>query len=246
MSRKGSAFVRVILLVLLLVGCELAPENEFIRGSGVMASEAREVQDVRGVVLATLGKLVIDVGSEEALTIEAEENLLPYLETTMRGDVLTIGTKPGANLQPRDDVIYHLTVTSLASLEVASSGDIEAPSLQAERFTITSNSSGDIHVQQLDATRLDVTINSSGDIRIDDGAVAREEVEIHSSGLFIAEDVQCEDATVEISSSGEATLWVDGDLQVQLSSSGDLKYYGDADVHKQESSSGRVIALGDH
>lgn len=242
---NGKMRVFLLILALALSACGLEQQLDIVRGSGDMASEARAIEGVRGVTLATLGELIIEVGSEEALTIEAEDNLLPYLEATVRGGTLTIGSKNGVNLMPTEPVTYYLTVTELESLAVSSSGDIEAPALEAERFTIRSSSSGDIHVQRLNAERLDVEISSSGNIRIDDGAVDREEVEIHSSGIFAAEDVQCEDASIEISSSGDATVWVSGDLDARLSSSGNLNYYGSADVSESVSSSGRVVARGE-
>lgn len=237
-------FLGLLILVFVLSACSRLQEMEIVRGSGAIASEARAIEGVRGVTLATLGDLIIEVGEEEGLTIEAEENLLPYLETTVRGGVLTIGSRQGVSLVPSETVTYYLTVTGLESLAVTSSGNIEAPPLEGERFTVESSSSGDIHLQGLEAERLDVEIGSSGDIVVDEGQVAHEEIRIHSSGAFSADDVQCQSASVEITSSGNAHIWVSDSLDADLSSSGDLNYYGDAQVEQSTSSSGKVVSLG--
>ena len=242
MNRKLS--VGLLILVFVLSACSRPQEMEFVRGSGAIASEARAIEGVRGVTLATLGELIIELGEDEGLTIEAEENLLPYLETTVRGGMLTIGSREGVSLSPSETVTYYLTVTGLDSLAVSSSGNIEAPPLGGERFTVESSSSGDIHVQGVNAERLDVKIDSSGDIVVDGGQVGHEEIRIHSSGAFNADDVQCESANVEITSSGNARIWVRDSLDADLSSSGDLNYYGEPEVSQSTSSSGQLISMG--
>ena len=53
-----------------------------LRGSGRMAEEERPVSGIIGVDLATFGDLTIEVGEQEGLSIEAEDNLIPYCEPT--------------------------------------------------------------------------------------------------------------------------------------------------------------------
>lgn len=235
----------VTVILLMISACRFVGDMENVRGSGTTAREERAVQNVRGVTLATLGDLTIELGDEEALVIEAEDNLLPHLETDVRGGTLTIRSEPGVNLMPREPVRYYLTVKSLESLSVTSSGNIVAPALTAGTFKVESSSSGDIQVAGLDAERVDVEISSSGDVAIDSGHVERQEVKIHSSGIYMADDVQCERATVELTSSGNANIWATDSIDASLSSSGELRYYGDAEVKQSTTSSGKVVSLGD-
>jgi hypothetical protein len=57
-----------------------------VRGSGNVVEETREVSGVSGVELATLGTLHVEIGESESLRIEAEDNLLEYIETDVRNE----------------------------------------------------------------------------------------------------------------------------------------------------------------
>ena len=62
-----------------------------VSGSGKVTEEEREVSGFTGVELATIGNLTIELGERESLHIEAEDNLMRYLETEVRGETLIIG-----------------------------------------------------------------------------------------------------------------------------------------------------------
>jgi hypothetical protein len=232
----------LLVTVLTLSACTLNMES--VRGSGTIASEDRAVEDIRGVALATLGDMTIELGEQESLTIEAEDNLLPYLETEVRGGILTIRNTAGKSLLPTKPVRYYLTVNSLETLETTSSGNIEAPAIQTDRFTATISSSGDLHLAGIVADRLEVEISSSGDLTIDTGEVAEQEITLSSSGDYEGSGVRCQTANARLTSSGQATIWVTDSLDGNLSSSGNLNYYGRPEINETTSSSGKVISLG--
>jgi hypothetical protein len=234
-----------ILLSLLLCSCDVGISPSSIQGSGRIASEDRQVQGVRGVALTTTGDLTIAVGNQESLRIEAEDNLLPYLETQVRNGTLTIGTRPNTNLRSTRPIRYALTVKSLESLVISSSGNIVAPVLQADRFTATISSSGDMRLDGLNANNLQVVISSSGDLEINGGEVKQQSITISSSGQYKAGSVRSQTAEVRLSSSGNATIWVTGSLNAQLSSSGNVNYYGRPAITQRMSSSGKLVSLGD-
>ncbi len=236
-----------------------------VRGSSRVIEETREIGAIDSVELATLGTLTIEVGADESLRVEAEDNLLPYIDTEVRGGTLVIDVDPDTNLRNTRPIAYSLTVRELSAIRLSSSGDAEAPDLEADRFEITVSSAGDLVMGELacgacdirlsssgdvdlDAVygeRLNVRISSSGTLTIDDGDVERQDVRLSSSGNYNAENVDTENASVQISSSGSATVRVDGRLEADLSSSGNLRYYGDPDVEATTSSSGDVVDAGE-
>jgi hypothetical protein len=230
------------ILILLLCACNMNIKG--IQGSGKVAREERPVQEIRGVTLATIGDMTIELGEEESLTIEAEDNLLPYLETDVRGGMLTIHNESNSNLRPTAPIHYFLTVNSLETLAVTSIGNIDAPALQADMFTAKTSSSGSLHLAGLDANSLQVEVSSNGDIVIDAGQVDQQDITISSSGVYRGGDVSSATTTVEISSSGDATVWVTDSLNAHLSSSGNVNYYGTPEITQSMSSSGKVVSLG--
>ncbi len=266
--RKRFALM-IPMLALAILACDLAgiplgiPRT--VRGSGNVVEETRAVSGVTGVNLATIGKLTIEVGDRESLRIEAEDNLMEYLETQVRGGTLRIGTRGLVNLRSTQPINYSLTVTGLDTIEISSAGDIEAPDLEAGRFsisvsssgnlemgdleadtlTVRISSSGDVTLGVLNAERLEVEITSSGDLDIAGGQVGSQNITISSSGRYSAQELASDEAEVRLSSSGSATIWVRERLEASLSSSGDVRYLGSPAVDATTSSSGEVIQIGE-
>ncbi|MGD9091593.1 MAG: head GIN domain-containing protein [Anaerolineales bacterium] len=238
----------LILTTLLLLACSITAPlglGNTVRGSGNVVEETRTVSGVSGVELATLGRLFIEVGDTESLRIEAEDNLMEHFITEVRSGKLRIETENNIRLNPTEPVNYYLTVTGLDTIEISSSGDIQTPDLEADRFSVTISSSGDLEMGVLNADSLDVNISSSGNLDIAGGQVQTLDVTISSSGNYTAQDLASVEADVRLSSSGSATIWVQDSLKANLSSSGDLRYRGNPTINATTTSSGDVIQIGE-
>jgi hypothetical protein len=240
---------KIVMLVGLLglssLACEIFSvtigNRDSIRGSGPVVQETRPVSGINAVEVGNQGNLFIEIGDSESLVIEAEENLIGYLTSDVQNGTLVLKTQPGVNIQNREPINYYLTVIALSGLATYSSGDIEAPAIEADRFRIDVSSSGDVSLDALFADQLKVDISSSGSVRISGGEVVSQEIDISSSGSYEAEDIDSQQAVVRISSSGNADIQVQDTLVANLSSSGNVNYVGDPHVTARESSSGRVI-----
>jgi hypothetical protein len=261
--------VVVSVMILSMLACQvvsIAPAGGgTVRGSGNVVEETRAVSGFTGVELATVGTLHIQVGNSESLRIEAEDNLMQYLLTEVRGGRLNIENREGVNLQSTRPIHYYLTVTALDTIVISSSGDVEAPDLQAGRFSATIHSSGNLEMGDLqagtltvnitssgnvtmgtlNADTLEVDISSSGNLKIAGGEVGRQTITISSSGEYTAQDLQSTEADVRLSSSGSATIRVRDRLRANLTSSGDVRYVGSPTVDATTTSSGNVVPIGE-
>jgi hypothetical protein len=263
-TRNTNLLTTLIFATLVLSACSIG-DVRTVRGSGDVVEETRAVSGVTGVNLATIGHLTIEVGDTESFRIEAEDNLMEYLETEVRSGKLRIGTQDKVNLHNTKPVNYYLTVTDLDTIEISSSGDIEAPDLEAERFSITIassgnlemgdfegdaltvkiSSSGDVTMGMLNANTLMVDIDSTGNLDIAGGEVKTQNITISSSGKYRAQDLASDEADVRLNSTGSATIWVQDHLKANLSSSGDLRYRGNPTVDETTNSSGDVIQISE-
>jgi hypothetical protein len=247
--KLGKIMLMVSALALSVLACQVGGIDlgsaTGILGSGNVVEENRPVSDISGVELATLGNLQIEIGDSEELRIEAEDNLMEYFETEVRKGTLRIRTQEGVNLRPTEPVNYYLTVTGLESIGIFSSGDIQAPDLEAERFSITIASSGNLEMGNLVAETLEVEISSSGNLDIASGMVETQNISIKSSGNYMAQDLESGEADVHLTSSGSGTIRVSDHLSATLNSSGDVRYFGNPTVNATTNSSGNVTKIGD-
>ena len=262
--KRFTVSVLAVLFLTLLLACFFAQDSlagRKIRGSGELTTEEREVKGITGVELATIGTLYIEVGDEEKLEIEAEDNLIEYFETDVHRGYLVIETTGRVSLHPRRAVRYYLTVKHLDEIEISSSGDIEAPDLKADRFEINIGSSGNFDMGNLEATSLDVRIGSSGDVTFESVTAKDVDISIGSSGDVRLRDLEAELLMVDIGSSGNVSIGggsVD-EQDIVINSSGDfngkrleckeasvrINSSGDATVYVTEYLDARTNSSGD-
>jgi hypothetical protein len=241
MKRQVFMILLVWVLALGIQGCDF----NAVRGSGNVVEEERSVSGTSGIHLAGLGTVTIELGDQEALRIEAEDNLLEYFETEVRGGTLWIEQQENKNLRPKEPVNFFVTAKTLDSLALSGSGEIIVPPVSAERFSLDLSGSGEIDINDLDADSLEVTISGSGDVNIAAGAVESQDVDISGSGEYDARDMESASADVRVSGSGKATVRASNHLQVDVSGSGDVRYAGNPTVDSDVSGSGDVERIGD-
>jgi hypothetical protein len=264
MKNKLSSTLVGLILMFSISACIATINGETVRGSGTVVEETRTLSGVSGVELAIPGTLHVTPGDKESLRIEAEDNLMAYIQTDVRAGRLVIESRQGTNLRPTRPIDYYLTATELSSLVISSSGDIEGGDLRANSFSITISSSGNVSVGALDCTSLRVKISSSGNVKVSDlvadsisvdisssgnldiqqGKVQQQDINISSSGEYQAHDLESVSANVSLTSSGEATIHVSDRLTGRLSSSGNINYVGSPNVNVSMTSSGRAVQIG--
>jgi hypothetical protein len=209
-----------LLLAALVVACDgrIGPLT-VVRGSGNVVSEAREVSGFSAVTLAGVGQLVIDQSGSESLTITADDNLLPYIETSVRGNTLLISIRNNTTFNDVSALTYHLTVDDLSKLQLDGGGDITVTDLQAEDWSLEVNGAGRITVS---------------------GEVNRQNVEINGAGSYEAAELKSREATIENSGAGGAVVQVSDLLDVTISGIGSVEYIGDPEVREDISGLGTV------
>jgi hypothetical protein len=211
--RRGTV-ASLIGVFLLVASCSMAT------GSGTPATENRPVSGFSNVDLSGSGELIIEQTGTESLTIEADDNLLPLLTSEVSGDTLHLGVRPNTSLRPRTPIIYRLTVSQLAGLELSGSSAVTASKIQADRLRVEISGSG----------RITVT-----------GDAVDQELEISGSGEYRADQLLSRTLQARISGSGNAYVNVTESLDVEISGSGSLTYQGSPRISQQISGSGKLI-----
>ena len=218
-----------------------------IRGSGEAITVRRDVSGFDQVALSGVGTLYITVGAEESLKVEAEDNLLPYIVTEVRGQTLNIGFKDaGWNvaIQPTEPIKYYLTVTDLSSLELSGAGNIEVTEIDTPEMRIAASGAGNIEIEKLTAEQLIMDVSGAGSCRIHAGEVQDQNLRISGAGGYQAADVRSQKVAVEISGMGGAKVWAEKNLSVEISGAGSVDYYGQPHISQEISGVGNIQSLG--
>lgn len=232
--------------IILIAGCTSLPKfNQKVYGSGNVVKETRVLQDFTEVVLSEEGDLFIEIGNQNKLVIEAEDNLQEYLIPETGDNVLNIKKLPeNITLNTTKPIRYYLTVKELKSLTGKNSGNVNITEVDTDSFSVRITGSGSVHIGKLYAQHLEIELTSSGNLTIDSGEAEEQLVKLSSSGEYNGKNVACKTAYVELTSSGDATLNVLEVLTADLSSSGNVYYLGSPKVvYNDSSSTGRARSL---
>lgn len=237
-----------------------ALRGDGVVGSGAVATEARDVGGFDRVRLSGEGELRITQGDAEALTIEAEDNILPLIETRVENGGLSIGYRHGVrSVRPTRPIRYDLRVRNLGGLHLSGSGNATCDDLRTDGLEVVISGSGGLRLGRLRTERLGATVSGSGGIGVEDlsarsaavtisgsggvsarGGAGSQTVRISGSGSYDAREVRSGTVEVTVSGSGGASVHADEGLAIAITGSGGVTYSGDARVVQRVSGSGRV------
>jgi len=217
--------------------------GEQVQGNGNVQRQVREVGAFSGVALSLPGKVEIRSGGREGVTVEADGNLLPLIETVVEDGTLKIRGKDRTTPKSRN-LKFIVQARAVERLSVAGSGDIDADAVRGERIQLAVGGSGDIRVRKAEGSQLGANVSGSGDLRVDDGSVRSLSLSIAGSGDADLAHVRSDGAKVNIAGSGAAKVWAHSDLNVSIAGSGDVEYYGDPRVRNSVVGSGAVRRAG--
>ena len=179
MKQRKLIFLSVFIIVVSSVACSIAGCG-VVRGSGRVIEEERHVSSFSQVSLTNSANLYIENGDEEALRVEAEDNLLPYLETYVSGDTLVLKTRHGVSLQPSQAIKFYLTVKELDSVNASGNGAVFAPDMQGRDIYLKTSGSGDIQAGTLVAKTINLKTTGSGGIKT--GILTAEDIKMETTG----------------------------------------------------------------
>lgn len=212
--------------------------GERVEGSGTVKRQVRQVSHFTGLAFDMPGKVELRLGDSEGVVIEADDNLLPLVETVVENGTLKIRpSRRNLSLRTKNlKVVVH--ARQIERLALGGSGSVDADLLRAPRLNIDLGGSGEINVRKLDSESVAVSLGGSGNFKAGAGQTRKLSVSIGGSGTVDMGRVQSDSASVSVAGSGEATVWARNELSMTIAGSGDVNYYGDPRVSKSVVGSG--------
>ncbi len=227
---------------------DLGPElGGAVAGSGVVETESRQVSEFDSIVVQYPAKIIIQQGESESITIQADDNLLPQLETQVRDGTLYFESSEnnwGERVSSTEPVLVTITVVELGQVQIPAAGTILIDSLKTDSLEISISGAGDVTLQYLDAGSLVFGLSGAGSVDAE-GVVDTLQLRISGLGSFNGGDLRSQDAEVRISGAGSATVWVEDELDANISGAGSIDYYGSPEVSKRISGVGSVSKIGE-
>jgi len=205
--------------------------------------ETRSVSNFTGIDASGAFEISVTRGSSEALTIEANDDLLPFVRSEVRNGVLHLSLERNTPRRIRNRtvkatvVMNNLENVSLSGACTVISNDLFTP----ENFT--GNFSGSVNVKVNVNTR-QLNVRASGSSKIELIGSARNAVlNMSGSSNFNAENFTVGTATISSSGSSNVTITATEALNVNSSGSSNVNYKGSPTITISSSGSSRVRSI---
>jgi len=206
-----------LLMVALTSGCvPLILVNRI--GNGRAATDTRELPAFDRIEFLLAGRLEVQVGQPQTVTISGDSNLLALVQTQVDAGKLTV--RASQTFHPTLPLVVRVSVPDLTLLQVDGAGEIELAGLdnpalrveltgagqitlsgQTENLTIQLAGAGDVDATNLTASAVSVIISGAG--RVDVAATQTLDVTITGVGLVSYADSPTITITQNTSGIGE-------------------------------------------
>jgi hypothetical protein len=213
-----------------------------VSGSGKEVDVARAVAPFSRLRLDSSVDVHAHPGATPAVSVHADDNIEPLVETSVDGDTLVVRMKSGAGYRTHHKVVVDVTFTALSGAQQRGSGDLHIARLAGPRFESSIAGSGDLRIDDAKLGAFALSVAGSGDAVIA-GTADEARLAVAGSGDIDARKLVAKKVSVSISGSGDAHVHATEAIEAKVAGSGDIRYAGHPrDVTRHVSGSGSVEA----
>lgn len=228
-----------LFLIAILFGTSSCFENLFIDGNGIPATEIRRAEGFNEIESSGDFKVTVVPGNNYSLIVNAESNLLPYIQTNVNGRTLKIKTGGVHMLRQNLPIEIQIVCPELQGIDLSGSGSVETGNYSCNRLKLNISGSGSITTGTI-AQSISANISGSGSIFLKGEANSTKFV-ISGSGKIKSYDLLQNECTATISGSGDMYVNVSNLIDANISGSGKVYYISRPKIRTSISGSGAVV-----
>ena len=172
-------------------------------GNGVVEEQSRTISPFHSIVSSGPVDVEAKQGSAFSLVVYADGNLIPYIKTEVKNNVLYVSATK--NIWKARKMKVMVTMKDLQKVTLAGSGDFSCKTpFKSSDVQFVVMGSGDVEAA-LDARNAGVKISGSGDVKLN-GVRGSLTAEVIGSGDLEASGLQLENCSLKLAGSGDMEL----------------------------------------
>ncbi|MCG1036862.1 head GIN domain-containing protein [Polaribacter sargassicola] len=212
-----------------------------IKGNGNTKVVTRSISNYNDISVGGSFDVILVKGNEGEITIEAEENIIPYIETEVSGNNLKVKFKENTNISTTKKITITVPYKSLESVSLGGSGKIYSNNtIEAKNFKVSIGGSGNIKLN-INSNSIKASIGGSGSILLE-GTTKELNCSIAGSGNINAYSLYTDIIEASVAGSGNIKTTVNSTINAKLVGSGNIYYKGNpSNVKSKSVGSGDVI-----
>ena len=188
-----------------------------VRGSGIRKTEKRDLPAFTSIETTGAFELAVNCQKPASFEIEADDNILPLIQTEVRNGVLHISSTKGYHSSR--GILLRITVPNLESVKSTGAGKFRVSDVKNDNFEIHSTGAAQVSASGQSKS---VKISSTGAGKID------------------AHNLHANNAEVSVTGATTVDVYAADQLDVTVSGAGQVTYSGNPRVNKHISGAGQV------
>ncbi|MBV8252475.1 MAG: DUF2807 domain-containing protein [Chitinophaga sp.] len=236
---KKLTFLCVAMISAIVLLSSFKAWNERIIGSGNVKSEKRTAGKFNQISAGGVFKIELTQGATESIKLEAEDNILPLIETEVSSGGLEIRMKKGYSISPNKDIKVYVTLPELKRLSISGASKLNATnSFKGDRLNIDQSGASTI-TMDLAVSNLDLEISGAALLDLS-GKTGGMNIGASGGARVHTADLRAETAKVGASGGADVIVNAAKSLSASLSGGARVKYKGTPEVQKSTSGGASV------
>jgi len=203
-----------IFALLLLSACS----GEGVKGNGQPTSQARQLQNFEKIVINGRYNVMITAGKNQRLTVTADSNFLPLIQTVVKDNELVISNKDNEMLVSKNAPAINIRVPKLTSISTNGNIKLQAGEIKANDFKLKTTGASNVKLS---------------------GKVS--EVDVKSFGASVVNALGLTAQSANINVEGASTVKVNAPkLEIKINGAGQVDYVGNPTITQQVKGIGKI------
>jgi hypothetical protein len=211
-----------------------------IKGSGNIVKESRSVSGFSGIEAGGVFHVYLRQGSQYALEIETDDNVISHISTKVQGNTLVLSMEK--KVQKVHDLNVFLTLPELTHLNLSGASELEGVStFSANHLKLNLSGAAELELN-LEANQLIADLSGAAEVELT-GTSEQVRLRMSGSASLDAESLIGKTGVVEMSGSTDAVIHLSEAMNAEVSGASDLICHGDPTQKTVEKSGSSTVVM---
>jgi hypothetical protein len=235
LTRITSGSIAIILLLIFSTSCTDLIDG--VSGNGNVATETREVADFSKISAGGAFEIFLEQGNTEALTIDADENLLPLINTNVSNGVLEIASQ--RPIRNASTLNVFITIKDISAIDVSGACSVISKNTLDLEDLVLEGSGATFVDLVLNSRSFSADLSGANEVRVS-GETDIFSLELSGASKIRAFDFVAREVKIQASGAADAHVHATEYLNAEVSGAASISYMGNPSIDQRISGAGSI------
>ena len=237
MKKQGLNFLTSLVIVMATGFMLNSCIAQGIKGSGDVVKEERQIGSFNAIEVGGAFDIILKQGTAEKCMVEADDNLIGYIVTEVKGNTLKIYQEKG--FRDAGELNLYISFVELENIEISGAAELEAKDkLELGDFGLIASGASEVEME-LEAAIIRLNISGATEVKMK-GNADKLKGDFSGASEFDGWDLKVKEAEIEASGSSDVEINVSEELKIDASGASSVDFKGNPRVMKHVSGAADV------